>query len=104
VKRPRRGALIGYGFISVPSEWMDTSHKRWFSSLLDQFGDAIERRDCVSHHTLDAVESVRVISVGYASAARGGREVHLTTRPAVPRSQGGPPTVGAFRQSAVFRP
>jgi len=89
----------------APSEWMDASHKEWFSSLLDQFGAAIDRRDFVSHDTLDAVQCVRVISAGYASAARGGREVQLTMPPAVPKPNGNSRTIdGGFRHSAAFRP
>jgi len=90
---------------SVPSQWMDASHKEWFSSLLDQFAQAIDRRDFVSHDTLDALQCVRVISAGYASAARGGREVNLTTPLTLQRSNGSA-VAGArtLRHSAAFRP
>jgi predicted dehydrogenase len=62
---------------SVPSRWMDASHKEWFSGLLDQFTDAIDRADFVGAETIDAVACMRVISAAYASARRNSREVQI---------------------------
>jgi predicted dehydrogenase len=65
------------GATSVPSQWMDASHREWFAGLLDQFQGAIERGDFVSSDTVDAARCVRVISAVYASARSGSREVSI---------------------------
>jgi len=59
---------------TVPSGWMDASHKDWFKGVLDQFAEAIGRGDFVSDETVDAVQCVRVICAAYASAQHASRE------------------------------
>jgi predicted dehydrogenase len=63
------------GVQSVPSHWMDASHKEWFGSLLDKFKRAILTGDFVGADTRDAIECVKVISAAYLSASMDSREV-----------------------------
>jgi hypothetical protein len=60
---------------SVPSHWMDASHKEWFGSLLDQFKGAIASNDYVGKDARDAIECIKVISAAYLSASLSSREV-----------------------------
>jgi predicted dehydrogenase len=90
---------------SVPSRWMDASHKEWFSGLLDQFGDAMSEGDFVSAETVDAVECMRVISAAYASARRNSREVQIPEPPPIELPRRRRPAVMPPRpRSVAFRP
>jgi predicted dehydrogenase len=61
----------------VPSKWMDASHKEWFGSVLDSFRHSIETNEFAGREMFDAIECVRVISAGYASANRQSRQSPL---------------------------
>jgi hypothetical protein len=70
------------GVQSVPSHWMDASHKEWFGSLLDKFKVAIAANDYVGADARDAIECIKVISAAYLSASLSSREVAVVdTRP-----------------------
>jgi predicted dehydrogenase len=72
------------GIQSVPSHWMDASHKEWFGSLLDQFKHAIATNDYVGRDARDAIECIKVISAAYLSASLSSREVSIASaRPPV---------------------
>jgi len=63
------------GAQSVPSHWMDASHKEWFGSLLDKFKAAIAAEDYVGADARDAIECIKVIAAAYLSASLSSREV-----------------------------
>ena len=63
--------------ITVPSNWMDASHKEWFNSLLCDFRAAIEYHRWVSHDTLDALTCMNTIHAAYSSANQHSREVTI---------------------------
>lgn len=65
------------GIQSVPSHWMDASHKEWFGSLLDKFKLAIASNDYVGADARDAIECIKVISAAYLSASLSSREVAI---------------------------
>jgi predicted dehydrogenase len=59
---------------TIPSEWMDASHTRWFNAMFDQFCAAVESRDHVGREAQDAYRCAEIIEGAYASAADGCRE------------------------------
>jgi predicted dehydrogenase len=61
----------------VPSHWMDASHREWFSSLLDDFRNAIESDQWVSADTIDSVMCMATIHTAYASAQQDARELPI---------------------------
>ncbi len=67
----------------VASGWMDASHVGWFRSLLEQFADAVRREDFVSRETESSVRCVELITMAYASALHGSRELTLSQTPLV---------------------
>jgi predicted dehydrogenase len=64
--------------MTAPSQWADASHKEWFSSLLDDFREAIGANQWVSRDTLDALTCVDTIQTGYASVGRDSRELAIS--------------------------
>jgi len=81
-QRPDLARLAGVQ--SVPSHWMDASHKEWFGSLLDKFKTAIASSDYVGADARDAIECIKVISAAYLSASLSSREVPIVeARPPV---------------------
>jgi predicted dehydrogenase len=64
--------------ITVPSHWMDASHKEWFNSLLDDFRAAIDSRSWVGKDTVDALTCMSTIHAAYGSASQGSRELPIT--------------------------
>ena len=76
------------GIQSVPSHWMDASHKEWFGSLLDKFKLAIATGDYVGADARDAIECVKVISAAYLSASLSSREVPIVDARPAPRDTG----------------
>jgi predicted dehydrogenase len=62
---------------SVSSKWMDASHSAWFSSLFEEFSEAIDQRDFVGKQAQDALHCMDVICTSYASANDGCRELPL---------------------------
>lgn len=60
-----------------PSNWMDASHREWFSSLLDDFRDAIDSEEWVSADTVDSVMCMATIETAYASAQQGSFELPI---------------------------
>ncbi len=62
---------------SISSDWMDASHVQWFSSLFDQFRDAIHREDFVGREAREAYLCVQLIAHAYRSAQEGCRELTL---------------------------
>jgi predicted dehydrogenase len=90
------------GVQSVPSHWMDASHKEWFGSLLDKFKAAIASADYVGADARDAIECIKVISAAYLSASLSSREVPIVeARP--PARENGARSNGQHR-SAPSRP
>jgi predicted dehydrogenase len=90
------------GVQSVPSHWMDASHKEWFGSLLDKFKVAIASNDYVGADARDAIECIKVISAAYLSASLSSREVTIVeARP--PARENGARTNGHHR-AAPSRP
>lgn len=88
VARLHRNSLVSYcadwHFINteVSSDWMDSSHARWFNSLFEQFAKAIERSDFVGVEALEAFRCVQLIQMGYRSANDDSRRIALQ-QPAV---------------------
>jgi predicted dehydrogenase len=62
---------------SVASHWMDASHVSWFSSMLDQFRQAIDRGDHVGKEAREAYLCIQLITQAYRSAQDGCRELPL---------------------------
>ena len=90
------------GVQSVPSHWMDASHKEWFGSLLDKFKLAIASNDYVGADARDAIECIKVISAAYLSSSLSSREVSLVeTRP--PARENGARS-NALHRAAPSRP
>jgi predicted dehydrogenase len=56
--------------MSIASHWGDASHVSWFSSLFDQFADAIARGEYVGKEAREALLCVHLIEQAYASAQR----------------------------------
>jgi len=61
----------------IPSHWMDASHREWFSSLLDDFGNAIETDHWVSADTIDSIMCMATIETAYASAQKASTELPI---------------------------
>ncbi|BDG03824.1 Gfo/Idh/MocA family protein [Anaeromyxobacter oryzae] len=59
---------------TLPSEWMDASHTRWFNAMFDEFVAAIESGDHVGRDAQDAYRCIELIDAAYASAADQCRE------------------------------
>lgn len=65
---------------SIASHWMDASHSSWFSALLDQFRNAIEKKDYVGKEARDAYLCTQLIDSAYQSARNGSREISLSNQ------------------------
>jgi len=67
------------GIQSVPSHWMDASHKEWVvGSLLDKFKGAIASNDYRGRgRAWTRIECIKVISAAYLSASLSSREVAI---------------------------
>jgi predicted dehydrogenase len=63
---------------SVSSEWMDAGHAIWFSSLLQQFRQAIADNDYAGREAQASLACVELIGAAYASAREGSRELSLS--------------------------
>jgi predicted dehydrogenase len=63
--------------ITVPSHWIDASHKEWFNSLLDDFQSAIRAHTWVGKDTVDALTCMSTIHGAYSSANQDSREVPI---------------------------
>ncbi|HEY2405067.1 MAG TPA: Gfo/Idh/MocA family oxidoreductase [Polyangiaceae bacterium] len=72
IKRP--DLALRAGVQSVPSHWMDASHKEWFGSLLDKFKQAIEMDDFVGPDARDAIMCIKTIAAAYQSSQQSSRE------------------------------
>lgn len=70
---------IGWAFDrrAIASDWMDSSHVNWFSSLFGDFRAAIVGEDFVGHEAREAFLCVQLISTAYASARDGSRTLPL---------------------------
>jgi predicted dehydrogenase len=62
---------------AISSDWMDSSHVTWFSSLFDDFKGAIDRNEFVGREAEEAFLCVQLISTAYASAREGSKELPL---------------------------
>ena len=62
---------------TVCSDWMDSSHSRWFNSLFDQFRTAISSNLYVSDDLRIARECIRLIQSAYQSAASNSVQVNI---------------------------
>ena len=82
----------------MPSHWMDASHREWFSSLLDDFGNAIETGRWINPDTIDAVMCMATIQTAYESAQQGARELLIRDAASLFRS------VEAERPQRVAQP
>lgn len=73
------GGEIGWEFErqAIASDWMDSSHVNWFSSLFGGFQAAIAARDFVGHEAREAFLCVQLIATAYASARAGSRTLPL---------------------------
>jgi predicted dehydrogenase len=65
----------------APSDWMDASHVGWFSSLFDEFRDAIARQEFVGKDAKEASLCVDLIERSYRSAAEGSRAFEVSGMP-----------------------
>jgi hypothetical protein len=63
--------------VDIPSDWMDSSHVTWFSSLFDDFTRAIAAGEWVGKEAEEAFLCVQLIQTAYASAKEGSRELPL---------------------------
>lgn len=88
-QRPELAARAGIQ--SVPSHWMDASHKEWFGSLLDKFKNAIATNDYVGADARDAIECIKVIAAAYVSASLSSREVAVVEARLPTRDSGARP-------------
>ena len=61
----------------VASDWMDSSHAAWFSSLFAQFQSAIASEDFVGREAEESFRCVQLIQTAYASARQGSRELAI---------------------------
>jgi predicted dehydrogenase len=61
----------------IESDWMDASHSKWFSSLFDQFQQAIASGEYVHRELREAVACIQIIETCYRSSAEGCRELAL---------------------------
>jgi predicted dehydrogenase len=77
--RPELGARAGVQ--SVPSHWMDASHKEWFGSLLDKLRQAIDMDDFVGPDARDAIMCIKTIAACYQSAQQSAREIKIGSSP-----------------------
>jgi len=83
IARLNTNALRSYGAewdfenAETPSDWMDSSHVGWFSSLFNQFKKAVERNDFVGIEALESFRCVQLIQMGYVSAHEDSRRVTL---------------------------
>lgn len=71
----------GFSFerMSIASHWGDASHVSWFSSLFDQFVEAIQKHDYVGKEAREALLCVHLIEQAYESAKRSCVQVPLDT-------------------------
>ncbi len=67
--------------LAISSEWADASHVRWYRSLLDHFGLAIDEGDWVGREAREAYMCIKLIETAYASARNGSREATLAGEP-----------------------
>lgn len=58
----------------ITSDFNDTSHVSWFSSLFDQFKTAINNKDYVNSELIDAYTCMSVIESVYASSKNNSQE------------------------------
>jgi predicted dehydrogenase len=74
-----RGADVRWRFerSDVSSDWMDSSHVSWFSSLFDQFRTAIDNGVYVGREAEESFLCVQLIQTAYASARQGSRELGI---------------------------
>jgi predicted dehydrogenase len=63
--------------VNAPSHWIDASHKEWFSSLLDDFRNAVDTRQWISKDTIDAIACMNTISAAYGSADVHSAEIAI---------------------------
>ena len=68
----------------IASEWMDSSHSRWFDSLFDEFRTAMDGENYVGAEAQTAYECIRLIEAAYASAADRSCEVVIDRLDALP--------------------
>jgi predicted dehydrogenase len=76
----RRSDLWVFDRREIRSDWTDSSHVEWFTSLFDEFTTAIARRDFVGREARDGLCCVQVITTGYASASQASRELAVDER------------------------
>lgn len=62
---------------TVQSDWMDSSHVSWFSSLFDEFRRAIASNQFVGDDIRIARECIRLIQSAYHSAAHKSMQVEI---------------------------
>ena len=72
---------------TIPSDWMDASHTRWFNAMFDQFLGAIASGDYAGKEAQDAYHCLEIITTAYRSAGEGCRELPL----GAPAMRDGPP-------------
>ncbi len=58
----------------LASDWMDSSHFSWFTSLWEKFKQAIQNGEFNSKDLNDSLVCVAAICAAYESAKRGGQE------------------------------
>jgi predicted dehydrogenase len=64
----------------VASDWMDSSHVAWFSSLFAQFQSAIDTGEYVGREAEESFRCVQLIQTAYASARQGSRELAIESQ------------------------
>jgi hypothetical protein len=94
---------------TIPSDWMDPSHTRWFNSMFDEFLAAIAAGEWAGRDAQDACRCIEAIEAAGASARDGSRERRAGALPRVASYRAGGArdaalTVSASRRRAARTP
>jgi len=83
-RRKTRGPDIAQGAVTwdvekrtIPSDWMDASHTRWFNAMFDQFLTSIRKGEWAGAEAQDSLRCIEIITTAYRSARQGCRELPL---------------------------
>jgi hypothetical protein len=66
---------------TIPSDWMDASHTKWFNAMFDRFLAAISGSDWAGSDAQDSHRCIEIITTAYRSASQGCRELPLGSSP-----------------------
>jgi predicted dehydrogenase len=88
---------------TIPSDWMDPSHTRWFNSMFDEFLAAIAAGECAGREAQDACRCIEAIEAAGASARDGCRERRAGALPQAASYRAGDARGAALAVSASGR-